>query len=360
MSSKKFPKIAPDEYHLIQAHFEPRSLTLARELRGLTKAQLAERVNKTPGAISQFEAGYPRPDVKTIKLLAFSLGVPANFFMRRVSDELISIENCHFRSLRSATQKSRRQVLAKAKILHELLMVLEDYIDFPPETLSSLSQSLSSLGTNIEEYALRVREAWQLGLGPIDNMVNLLENQGVIVCDIPEENVKVDAFSFWKAHRPYIYLTSARGSNSRRRFDCAHELGHLLLHADVAPGNRLQENEADRFAAAFLFPSQVFIQESPKRVNFDHFYELKRRWKISVAALIYRAHELGCISEYAYRRAYVELNRRGERYSEPYEPEREEPNLLRDALQLLEEDASIISVANELNISVREIYALSA
>ena len=87
-------------------------------------------------------------------------------------------------------------MLAKAKILHELFMVLEDYIDFPTETLSSLSQSLSGLENNIEEYALRVREAWQLGLGPIDNMVNLLENHGVIVCDISEENVKVDAFLF--------------------------------------------------------------------------------------------------------------------------------------------------------------------
>ena len=66
----------------------------------------------------------------------------------------------------------------------------------------------------------------------------------------------VDAFSLYRDGRPFIFLNTAM-SGERQRFDTAHELGHLVLHADadVAHG-RDKEQEANRFAASLLMPAR--------------------------------------------------------------------------------------------------------
>ncbi len=51
---------------------------------------------------------------------------------------------------------------------------------------------------------------------------------------------KIDAFSVWYDAKPYIFLSSDKGSNVRTRFDMAHELGHLIMHADY-----FQDDELD-------------------------------------------------------------------------------------------------------------------
>lgn len=43
---------------------------------------------------------------------------------------------------------------------------------------------------------------------------------------------KLDAFSVWFDNKPFIFLSSDKDTNVRIRFDIAHEIGHLLMHAD--------------------------------------------------------------------------------------------------------------------------------
>ena len=103
------------------------------------------------------------------------MGVPQDFFCRRFDGDYIAIDNCHFRSLRSATQKSRRQVLAGAKILHEFVGVLEEFVDFPVEEISETSRKLAGNMEDIDEFAAEVRKYWGMGLGPIPNLLKLLD-----------------------------------------------------------------------------------------------------------------------------------------------------------------------------------------
>jgi hypothetical protein len=117
---------------------------------------------------------------------------------------------------------------------------------------------------------------------------------------IPHDCEDMDAFSAWHAKRPIVFLIDHKGSTSRLRFGAAHELGHLVMHADVVAGSPELERQANRFASAFLLPRETFLPECPRRLNWPHFYELKRRWKVSVAALVRRAYDLECISEASY------------------------------------------------------------
>lgn len=62
--------------------FDPDRLTIARELRGLTKQELAEKIGRTPSAVSQFESGRARPDGQSVGRLMLALSVPASFFAK--------------------------------------------------------------------------------------------------------------------------------------------------------------------------------------------------------------------------------------------------------------------------------------
>ena len=233
------PPIGTSDLHLAAHLFEARRLTQARELRGISKAELAERIGKSPAAISQFEgAGLAscKPDPKTLASIAFALGLPLAFFSRKQSAKSLDVSHCHFRSLRATSQRNRRKLVAQGTILSDLAAFLEEHVDLPSERVSKLVRTVHSV-EDIEQTALDVRRAWNLGLGPIPNVTRLLEGFGIIVVEIAEGCSDVDAFSTWSDGRPFVFLVMDKGSASRTRFDAGHELGHLVMHTDVSPGD---------------------------------------------------------------------------------------------------------------------------
>jgi len=352
--------VGSSDLHLAAHLFHPPRLTMAREMRGLTKAELAELIGKSAAAIGQFEGGGRascRPDPRTLAALALALGVPVNFFTRRSSVAHLDVDDCHFRSLRSASQRERRRLLARASLICDLLRELERHVRFPEEQVSRVARPVRS-EAEIENLAVHVRQAWGLGLGPIGNVINLLERHGVIVTRVPASSEDVDAFSTWHDGRPLAFLVMAKDSTSRVRWDASHELGHLIMHVDVAPGSPIAEREANRFAGGFLLPRDAFAMECPRRLDWDHFYELKRRWKVSVSALVKRAYDLRCITEATYRRAFIHLNKTGERYAEPHEPPAEPPTLIASALEAIATRVDKASLAHGLGLSLSDLEAL--
>ena len=348
--------IGGSDLHLAAHLFHPPRLTLARELRGMTRAELADRIGKSAAAISQFEGGSKtpcRPDPRTLGTMALALGVPVGFFTRKTPAKPLDVDACHFRSLRSASQRERRKLLARGSLLCDLLGVLEEHVNLPAEQVSRVAQAVTT-ADEVEDLAVQVRTAWGLGLGPIGNMVNLLESRGVLVTHIPEGCEDVDAFSTWHEGRPVVFLVMEKGSTSRTRFDACHELGHLVMHADATPGSPDLERQANRFASAFLLPREPFLMECPRWLDWDHFYELKRRWKVSVAAMVKRAYDLGKLSEATYRRAYVHLNKTGERTQERDEPPAEPPTLLVKALAAATPEVTVEGLAATLGVGAGE------
>lgn len=341
--------LGPRDVHLATHLFRPERLTLAREYRGLTKVELAEQIGKTPSALSQFESGRIRPDPQTTAALALALKVPVAFFARAGTTPPLSTDSAFFRSLRSTTQKERRRLLARGALICDLVKYLEDHVDFP-ELRLALAARDAHTADELEDAAVEVRRAWGLGLGPIPKVIDLLESHGVIVTRVPDGCAEVDAFSVRNDYRPIVFLVAEKRSTSRARYDAAHELGHLVLHADVAAANPDAEREANRFAGAFLVPRESFLQECPRYLNWEHLYELKRRWRVSVAALVRRAFDLGVFSQATYRRAFMRLNHTGERFQERDEPPEERPSLLAQALRVVTPDLPTEALCNQLGI----------
>jgi Zn-dependent peptidase ImmA (M78 family)/transcriptional regulator with XRE-family HTH domain len=329
--------------------FTPQRLTLARELAGLDLSGLAERIEMTSSAVSQFEKGRTRPKVETVIRMALALGVPPDFFSAEPLP-LIPLEGCHFRSQRGVTKKERRRVLAFGSVLRQVSDYLQELVNFPDEQLTDLRPTLG-VAPDIEAKAMIVRDAWDLGQGPISNVVGLLETKGVLPVEVPGHSQKLDAFSVWVEGRPLVFLTIEKDSASRRRWDAAHELAHLLLHEGCTPGDARYEKEAHAFAGALLLPKMPFLAECPSRLDWNRLRALKRRWGVSLAAIVRRAFDLGIFSEATYRRAYTTLNQRGWRTSEPDEPPMERPTLLHRAVGMLANAGyTLTRIGNDLKI----------
>jgi Zn-dependent peptidase ImmA (M78 family)/transcriptional regulator with XRE-family HTH domain len=312
--------------------FDPARLAQARRLRGLLKSDLAGAVEVTPAAISQFEAGQAKPSSATLARIAIALRVPVGFLARGRAIVHVTEDETNFRSLRSTTKRERSQARAQVELLAELVSLCEQYLSLP-----GWDEAPMERGIGPEDAAELLRDRWDLGVGPIGDMVGLLERRGALVARLPSDSARVDAFSCWVAERPYVLLASNKQSADRSRFDAAHELGHLVLHPDPLPGLGAAELEAHRFASAFLMPRVAIAAELPRSPNLGLLVDLKLRWRVSVQALLRRGKDIGLYSDASYRRAYQQLGARGWRVNEPGEVGPvERPTLLARAYAMLE------------------------
>jgi Zn-dependent peptidase ImmA (M78 family)/DNA-binding XRE family transcriptional regulator len=334
---------------------DPQRITFARELRGLTKKELAKRIKKTPSAVSQIERGLIHPDLETFVGMSFALKVPPSFFTeKQYQAKHIELASCHFRSLRSTSQSMRRQSARKGDLCIDFIELLESKgLLFPKEEVTDFSVSAET-DEEIEKAAIGFRRHWNMGLGPIPDIIKLVESKGIVVLPLEEVCNKVDAYSTWRGRRPCILLSQTK-SPSRIRFDVSHELGHLVLHEDTVAGEAKTERQANRFAGAFLVPRDSFIEECPRRWSFQAFKQMKFRWRVSIQALLYRAKDLGCIAQSTYQRAMMQISDAGMRKNEGKEWEMEKPVLVTQALELLSDRVTLTELADEMSLYPKEL-----
>ena len=334
---------------------DPHRITFARELRGLTKKDLAEKIKKTPSAISQIESGLIHPDLETFVSISLVLKTPPSFFTEKPQrNKYIELASCHFRSLRSTPQSVRRQSARKGDLCIDFIELLESKgLIFPSEAITDFTCPADT-DEDIEQAAMDLRRHWNMKLGPIPDLVKLVESKGILVLPLEEVCNKVDAYSTWRGRRPCMLLSLGRKA-SRVRFDVSHELGHIVLHEETSAGDAKTERQAHRFAGAFLAPRDSFIEECPRRWNFHAFHQLKFRWKMSIQALLYRAKDLGCISQSTYQRAMIQLTRNNLRKDEGPEWEMEKPILVTQALELLSDQVTLSDLADEMSLYPNEL-----
>lgn len=294
--------------------FDAARLTQARCLGGLTKTSLAGEVGVTPAAVSQWEAGTnpPRPD--HLRRLAETLDVPVGFFAVGRPHARLDASNAHFRSLRSTRAAQRAKAVAFVEQVWELANALEQHVRLPTIDLPGFDTAAHDTDAPQDPAASarQLRAQWGLGDSPIPHLVRTMETRGVIVTTVPfagDETARIDAFSTSHLPRPLVVLTPDRADDVyRHRFTAAHELGHLLLHRNSVPGDPMQEQEANRFAAELLTPAAIIAEELPARVDFQKLDEISITWGVSIKSLIYRCREMGRISDASARRAYQRLH----------------------------------------------------
>jgi len=174
-----------------------------------------------------------------------------------------------------------------------------------------------TLGLQAPAQAAEVlRQRWGLGNAPVTNLTHLVESKGVRIFSLPAECNTVDAYSLRWFGTPVVFLTPGKTAE-RRRFDLAHELGHLILHSEREGfQGQAAEDEANQFAAAFLMPRAGLLGRPLRSATLDTILAERSRWKVAAMALTYRLHGLGFLTDWEYRNLCLELSRRGYRRSE--------------------------------------------
>ncbi|MFC5373751.1 helix-turn-helix domain-containing protein [Brevundimonas faecalis] len=313
-------------------------LRLARLAHGRSLEEVGEAVGATRQFIQQLETGAKAASQEMIAALADVLGVTREFLCR-VTPSTVRPEQCHFRGQAGRPASITSQVLARGTILDSLTEALERRLGLPAVNFPDIPVHTSE---DIEKAAEQARLFWGLGSnGPITSMMRVVENAGAIVTYFGDLSERVDAFSMDR-RRPIIVRSSLKQSLGRQRFDLAHECGHLIMHRGVQTGDTVTENQAHRFAGAFLFPRSAVLREFPRSsraIDWRALYALKLRWKMSVRAIIRRGYDLGILSPAQYRTANIHLMKTGQSKVEKYDDDPsmpvEQPELLVDALEAM-------------------------
>lgn len=320
-------------------------LRQGREARGVTAVALAEIIGVTRAAMSQYEHGHQSPSPETMRRICQALNLPMQWFLRPI----VSSDNERpkfYRCMAAATKGARLRAEVRLGWLKDIVATIQQYIRMPRVELPTFdvpSDPARISNEMIEEWATDARRFWGLKDGPISNMVWLLENRGCIVTRVDLHAATLDAFSHLD-NRPYVVLGSHKASAARSRFDAAHELAHLLLHRNVPQEALTQtatfdliENQAHRFAGAFLLPLDTFGNDLYP--TLDNFRSLKEQWRVSISAMIMRSADLGLVNEKQVKKLMINLGRRRWKTKEPLddELEPEQPRFLRKCFEVLVE-----------------------
>lgn len=338
-------------------NINPQMVTLAREAAGLTQGALAQTAGISQAHVSKIEHGLDHPSDEVLESFARECSVPVEFFFQAEPVLGIGIVDFFHRKRQTLPAKPlrRAQALAnKTRLESSRLLSTIELEDVQPFPVFPVGQHESP-----EEVASLVRATWRVPDGPLPNLVALVEAAGVPVLTFDLGHEKLSAISIPGLHGRHVVLLNSSMSASHQRFALAHELGHLVLHDGGLTDDI--EREADRFASELLMPAKD-IQSHLQGVRFSDLGPLKSVWRVSLAALIRRAHDLGGITDRQYRTFNMNLNKLpGGRKREPGEFPPDEPRLMRHVIDHLRSDLgySIEDVGNAMcatSATVRSVY----
>lgn len=351
--------------------FVGQRLTEARRARGVAASDLASMVEVSAQSLSKYENGHQTPRHETVDRLATTLGLPHRYFFRAAA--AVDSRPVFWRSKWTAQSVDLERAAVRLEWLKETVDYLGGFFDFPTLSLLKLDvpEPLRITTDFLEQAATTVRQEWGVRRGPLPDIIEKVEDSGVLVSRIHVRAEKVDAFSQWSDRFgiPFIVLSRDKASAVRQRFDTLHELAHILLHQRVTReqlNNRaiykLLEGQAHEFASLMLLPEKDFLDElfAP---TLDGMLSLKERWGVSVGAMIMRCKSLDLLDDLSAKRMWMNYTRRGWRKGEPFDGkmEKEAPYLIRRSFELLigEKVQSVADISNALPFPLEDLEELA-
>lgn len=330
--------------------FNGERLKAARTYNGLTVAQLAEKLELQRQTVSMYENNkITNPDFQNIKKMSETLNFPIDFFLESECEALnIEIaESTYFRALLTTSKKYRNQQIQKMNFIAIIFAFISEYIRFKPLNLPCTNEYFTA-----NEAAKVLRELWGLSDKPIENLVYTAEQNGLLLTSYQIDTSDIDAFSqcidIDGETRYLIALSKNKNTAARLHFDVAHELGHILLHEwseDIESLSNTEfkerEQQAHDFASAFLLPAEPFIRDVGIYADkLSYYIELKKKWRVSIAAMIRRSLNLGLIKYDSYQSLMRQMQKRGIRREEPLDDVliTAQPTLLKTAVDMLIND----------------------
>ena len=305
----------------------------ARLLAGMTRVDVAEAlghagISTSPSQISRIERGERSADASMLLALSQLFQVPTVWLLHEPTQ---SVTWLAYRKRSTLPKKSREAIELLARDIAALHVELRDKLY--PDSSFAFTERLNVVDVKeAEDAAQMLRNNWGLGDAPIENLIQTAETRGVIVISQDQIRERFDGLAGHINGDVPVVVINAVVDTDRRRFNLAHELGHLVMNTpDDMPADQV-EKLAHRFAAALLVPEDVArreLGESRNTISLAELGALKRRYGLSMQGWVYRASDLDIFPSGLVRAFWREVNRRGWKKSEPFEfVADEEPVLL--------------------------------
>lgn len=315
----------------------PKMVSLARELLGLSQQDLSKKVGVTQSAISKIEKGVLPADRGLMSRLSNALGVPQSFFCLPFDIYPAPMQFYRKHKTLPARMSHRIEALLNIYRLHSLQLLQAAEIDF-----KALPECDLDMYANAREAARAVRQFLRLPRGPIENVVELLEDHGILIIPFDAGTHQFSGVSMLVNTANYLILVNSRLSPDKYRSTLIHEFAHILLHqlpsADM-------ETEANEFEGEFAMPSDLFVPEvrslkgawaRSAATMLRDLAALKRYWKMPISAIVTHASKLKVFTEWETRQIWMTLAKAGiTRKTEPLDPTigPESPSLIRELVE---------------------------
>jgi Zn-dependent peptidase ImmA (M78 family) len=204
---------------------------------------------------------------------------------------------------------------------------------------------------------------WNIPAGPIANLTSIIEDHGIAVCSFDFSTERVDSRCVTTEDEWPIIFINSHQLGDRRRFSLAYELGHMVMHMDLLEDwTRDTNHEAKLFAAEFLMPEKDIRKDFEEEITVRWLGVLKKKWRVSMISLLYRADDLGFISPTLKRSLIQQFNVLQIRRREPLELDVpiEKPKLIKQWLAKLKSQTkrSTADLAEKMHMNTDEFIEL--
>ena len=308
----------------------PKQLIIAREYREYSQTELATKIKGlSQSNLSKFEKGIGILSEEILLKIFECLNFPAPFFTRAISN---FSDNANYRKRASLNKTNRSKIDITCKLIGYVIDQMADELEYPNFNLPMIDLEDGYSPSYVANY---VRKQLKID-GPVKDICKILEQHWVIIVEFDFDTSLFDGVSFISDGAYPVIIINKNFSNDRKRFNIAHELGHIIMHSateNLYPDYRNKEVEANMFASEFLMP-EVEIKNDLRYLKLTDLAELKRYWLTSMASLVMRAKDLGCIPQNRYKYLNIELSRYGYKKKEPVNVYIDTPNIFMTAYKM--------------------------
>lgn len=316
-----------------------------RLMNHMSQETLAQQIEVSKMAVSNYEMGKRNPDIATLRKIADALHVSLSKLTGNYEAGL-TIEHGAFRKHSRITKTMQELILS---YVDRYLARLFNVVSFLGNAvLAPVSQIERVPATDCESAGQYLRRILELSAsGPIGNITDILENKGYIICPIAIEERHFSGNSGTVNGHPYIAVNTTMPAE-RQRSTLIHELAHLVF--SFSDGQN-EERIVDGIAGAFLLPENDIKRElGPKRKNIrSDLRYVQHEYNISMASVVMRAYQTGIINQFTYENTQKWMSSQGLRRDEQSGIQPEESHLLEQlTVRAVAEEEITVSKAAEL------------
>lgn len=265
-------------------------------MRGFSQQELADQIGVSKQMISRYEKGEATPSSTNLLKLSKSLRVKTDHFFK--SDK-VALGELNFRKKSTFSKKKQDALQQLIKMSLENYLEIESLLQIDYSFKNIIGQEKIKTLEDIEKVVLALRNEWEIGLDPIHNIIQLLEDQEIKVVELFDVDDSFDGLATFVNDKFPVIVVNGNFPVERKRFTLLHELGHLLLNLPECE-LKDEENYCNKFASEFLFPKKLVLKEfGVKRdlISVNELIEVQKKYGISIQAIIYRLVDAGIFTE---------------------------------------------------------------